>query len=239
MRGLTYRRTQGGVLARTEGEGTRILEARFAPLNGNEYVVPGWWREVYGPECCDESLAQVASGDRQVAVLNSHNRGQVIASTASGTALSKKDGDGYYGSGPINGTSWADNTYIAVENKDVTGTSAGFRIVRQHFEDDDEGKLTLWTLDEIELHEYSYTAFPAYSDTTAIARQLEDLMNRQRDMDSTDADDWMVERVEHKIKRDERDKKRGVDTGSAQLDGRRDRIFLFERAKQRRTKRTN
>ena len=148
----------------------------------DDLVIEGYaikWSDQYNTKYWSEKIAKGAFVDslseRDVAVLNGHKMEQVIASTRSGTTVKEND-TGLKFEVLLNKSQIARDVYAMVDNDDVQGVSVGMEIDDYEYYDtggnDDNA---LFIVIKAKLHEFSMTAFPAYTDTEAVARDSEDL----------------------------------------------------------------
>ena len=75
------------------------------------------------------------------------------------------------------------NLYERVKRGDVSQCSFGFDILDQSTEVMENGT-TVWRLKKVELYEVSVVTFPAYEDTSVIARKkdYEELQKRKKEL---------------------------------------------------------
>lgn len=157
-----------------DGQEESVLEGYAVKWN-DMYTIDGWWSEKIVKGAFEESLKE-----RDVIVLNGHMRELVLGSTRSGTNVYEDD-TGLRFESPLNGTTWASDVRIGVENKDIDGVSVGMRITGESYEDGaGENGLRLYTVNTAELYEFSMTSFPAYEQTEVEARSDRELNERRQ-----------------------------------------------------------
>lgn len=148
-----------------EDDGNIYLEGYFAVFNRNYEIFPG----------CTESIAPGAfdgSINDDVRALYNHNSDIVLGRTSAGTMELRQDAHGLWGRVKINRDDTdAMNAYRRIQRGDITGCSFGFDIEAQEAEYRDDGTVH-WTITSIApLYEVSPCTFPAYADTTVVARK--------------------------------------------------------------------
>lgn len=108
-----------------------------------------------------------------------HETRLVLGRTKSGTLQLKVDSRGLWGEVEINKNDQdAMNLYERVKRGDVDQCSFGFEIVREEFEEREDGSCH-WTIKEVKLYEVSIVTFPAYEETNVSARK-NDLNQRSK-----------------------------------------------------------
>lgn len=148
-----------------EDDGNIYLEGYFAVFNRNYEIFPG----------CTESIAPGAfdgSINDDVRALYNHNSDIVLGRTSAGTMELRQDAHGLWGRVKINRDDTdAMNAYRRIQRGDITGCSFGFDIEAQEVDYRDDGTVH-WTITSIApLYEVSPCTFPAYVDTTVVARK--------------------------------------------------------------------
>ena len=164
---MTYERTalvrDGKFTTRAE-DGNLYIEGYFAVF-GSEYRM---WENAI--ETIDEdAFNETVDGD--VRALVNHDSTLVLGRTTAGTLTLRVDRTGLWGSILINQSDQdAMNLYERVKRGDVSQCSFGFDILDQSTEVMENGT-TVWKLKKVELYEVSVVTFPAYEDTSVIARK--------------------------------------------------------------------
>jgi len=106
-----------------------------------------------------------------IRALTNHDSTLVLGRNRAGTLELKDDEYGLWGSIQINyNDTDAMNVYERVKRGDVSGCSFGFNITSEETEYRDDGSVK-WYITGIDLHEVSVCTFPAYEQTSIIARQ--------------------------------------------------------------------
>lgn len=177
---MTYERTalvrDGKFTTRAE-DGNLYIEGYFAVF-GSEYRM---WENAI--ETIDEdAFNETVDGD--VRALVNHDSTLVLGRTTAGTLTLRVDRTGLWGSILINRSDQdAMNLYERVKRGDVSQCSFGFDILDQSTEVMENGT-TVWRLKKVELYEVSVVTFPAYEDTSVIARKkdYEELQKRKKEL---------------------------------------------------------
>lgn len=148
-----------------EEDGEIYLEGYFAVFNRNYEIFPGATESI-SPGAFDGSI------NDDVRALYNHNSDIVLGRTSAGTMELRQDAHGLWGRVKINRDDTdAMNAYRRIQRGDITGCSFGFDIEAQVAEYRDDGTVH-WTITSIApLYEVSPCTFPAYVDTTVVARK--------------------------------------------------------------------
>lgn len=148
-----------------EDDGNIYLEGYFAVFNRNYEIFPGATESI-APGAFDGSI------NDDVRALYNHNSDIVLGRTSAGTMELRQDAHGLWGRVKINRDDTdAMNAYRRIQRGDITGCSFGFDIEAQVAEYRDDGTVH-WTITSIApLYEVSPCTFPAYVDTTVVARK--------------------------------------------------------------------
>lgn len=158
-------------------DGNLYIEGYFAVF-GSEYRM---WENAI--ETIDEdAFNDTVDGD--VRALVNHDSTLVLGRTTAGTLTLRVDRTGLWGSILINQSDQdAMNLYERVKRGDVSQCSFGFDILDQSTEVMENGT-TVWRLKKVELYEVSVVTFPAYEDTSVIARKkdYEELQKRKKEL---------------------------------------------------------
>ena len=177
---MTYERTalvrDGKFTTRAE-DGNLYIEGYFAVF-GSEYRM---WENAI--ETIDEDAFN-ETDDGDVRALVNHDSTLVLGRTTAGTLTLRVDRTGLWGSILINQSDQdAMNLYERVKRGDVSQCSFGFDILDQSTEVMENGT-TVWRLKKVELYEVSVVTFPAYEDTSVIARKkdYEELQKRKKEL---------------------------------------------------------
>ena len=159
-----------------DDDGALHIEGYFAVFNSvyqiwddmSESVAPGAFTDALG-------------GD--VRALIDHETRLVLGRNTAGTLQLREDSHGLWGDILINPDDQdAMNLYARVQRGDVNQCSFGFDILEEETEFLPDGSVH-WTIKKVKLYEVSVCTFPAYSETTAMARKNEydEIMKRKAD----------------------------------------------------------
>ena len=148
-----------------EDDNNIYLEGYFAVFNRNYEIFPGATESI-APGAFDGSI------NDDVRALYNHNSDIVLGRTSAGTMELRQDAHGLWGRIKINRDDTdAMNAYRRIQRGDITGCSFGFDIEAQEVDYRDDGTVH-WTITSIApLYEVSPCTFPAYVDTTVVARK--------------------------------------------------------------------
>ena len=154
-------------------EGDARTATGYAALFDVETDIGGYWKETLAPGCFSKSLRE-----RDVVALHSHDTGRVVGRTGAGTLTLREDATGLAFSNDLPDTSDGRDLAVQIERKDIPGMSFGFITRKQEWDETvDPPKRTIL---EADLYEITYTAFPAYPDTTVGLRSLEHVRSERR-----------------------------------------------------------
>lgn len=146
--------------------GEEITLAGYAAVYNTLSVDLGGMREMIAPGAFARSL----TGD--VRALYDHDTGLVLGRTKSGTLKLYDDDKGLRVEVSPPNTAMARSIVESIRRGDVDQMSFGFRTLRDRWTS--QGDIAIRTLEEVELFEVSFVAFPAYPDTSAAVRSLEE-----------------------------------------------------------------
>jgi HK97 family phage prohead protease len=141
----------------------------YASVYNQETVILGLWRERVAPGAFETALA----GKDDVRGLFNHDPNIILGRNTAGTLTLSDDDEGLRYDIPVD---MNDPDHVRVRAKilrgDVTGSSFGFRIEDEEWDDTPtkKGKLPLVTIRKVELFDVSPVTFPAYPQTSVTAR---------------------------------------------------------------------
>lgn len=143
----------------------------MASVFNRETVIGGGlfgFREQVAPGAFDGALSR----PDDVRALFNHDSNVVLGRTASKTLRLRSTDDGLRYEVDLPDTSAARDVRSLVERGDITGSSFGFRVLDDEWDDSEvkTGKLPLRTITDVELFDVSPVTFPAYPQTSAEAR---------------------------------------------------------------------
>lgn len=153
-----------------EGEGDTLgLAGYVVKFNQRSHLI---WGEFY------ERVAQGAFlhslSENTIKALWNHRSDFVLGSTKNGTLRLHEDNIGLRFEIDLPNNSWGRDAYESVQRGDVDGMSFGFNVRKdawQYLKDEDVYERTLL---EVNLFEVSPTPFPAYPDSEANQRSLDE-----------------------------------------------------------------
>lgn len=155
-----------GLELRAVSGGEQRTAAGYAALFNVETDIGGYWKETIAPGAFTRSLRE-----RDVVALHSHDTGRVVGRSGAGTLILKEDETGLHFSNDLPDTSDGRDLAVQIEREDIPGMSFGFITRKQEWDETvDPPKRTIL---EADLFEITYTAFPAYPDTSVGLRSLE------------------------------------------------------------------
>lgn len=104
----------------------------------------------------------------------SHDYNKPLARRLSGTLFLREDDKGLYFEARLNNTSWGNDAYEAIKNKDVQKMSAGFNAIQEIWRQEGEGQSKIYYRDIVEakLWEISPVVWPAFDETSVDARSI-------------------------------------------------------------------
>lgn len=165
MKKIEKRTSLEGVEVRAAEEGKRTLVGYAAVFN-SPADIGGYWIETIAPGAFTSSLG----GD--VRALVDHDTGRVVGRTKSGTLRLTEDAKGLRVEIDVPDTTNGNDLWVLVERGDISGMSFGFVVTKQSW--DETADPAKRTIEEVELHEVSAVAFPAFDDTTIGKRALQE-----------------------------------------------------------------
>lgn len=158
-----------------EDDGLRI-EGYFAVFDSRYEL----WEGAY--ETIDPGAFE-GETEKDVRALANHDTAIVLGRTTASTLTLRTDNHGLWGSILINQSDQdAMNLYERVKRKDITQCSFGFDILDQDVEYEN-GSPILWRIKKVRLYEVSVVTFPAYEETSVVARKkdLDSLRKRKKE----------------------------------------------------------
>lgn len=173
------------VEVRAADDGKRTLVGYAAVFN-SPADIGGYWIETIAPGAFASSLG----GD--VRALVDHDTGRVIGRTKSGTLRLAEDTKGLRCEIDVPNTTNGNDLWELVDRGDISGMSFGFVVTKQTW--DETVDPARRTIEEVELHEVSAVAFPAFDDTTIGKRALQEHRDARAAADITT--DAVAETVE-------------------------------------------
>ncbi|CAN7459647.1 HK97 family phage prohead protease [Mesorhizobium sp. LjNodule214] len=149
------------------GAAGSVIEGLAVPYN-TKANIGGLFLEQFAPGSLSKSIRS-----RDVLALMAHDHGRVLGRTSSGTLRFSDTGHGLaFELDPETSTPDGSAAKGLVGRADLKGISPGFYVMKEAW--DDNGPLPLRTIIEAELLEISIVGMPAYEDTTAALRSLDE-----------------------------------------------------------------
>ena len=170
----------GGELRMAQGADGIGMAAGYAVLWNNRTDIGGWWTEQFAGGCFTESLTK-----RDVVALHSHDDARPVGRRSRGTLRLTEDQRGLAFENDLPDTSDGRDLKVQLERGDIEGMS--FRFIARREEWDETSDPPVRTIHEADLIEITYTAFPAYPDTEAGMRSLEQARTERRQHNKTGA----------------------------------------------------
>ena len=141
----------------------------YAAVVGQETVIESWvsWREKIAP-----GAFKAAIKTDDVRALFNHDPNILLGRTTSGTLRLKEDAHGLKYEVDLPDTVAAQDVRTLIERGDVTGSSFGFRVEEDSWDESEvkKGKLPLRTIERVSLFDVSPVTYPAYPTTSVSAR---------------------------------------------------------------------
>lgn len=139
---------------------------------GGQADIGDSFRELFAPGAFRASLSD------DILALFGHDRNRVLGRTSAGTLRLREDANGVHFEIDLPDTTDGRDLAVSVERGDIRGTSFGFRVQRETW--DDTTNPPTRTIHEAILREISPTADPAYGDTTIAMRSLDQAREADR-----------------------------------------------------------
>lgn len=158
-------RTQPSPLEFRAGDTGRVLSG-IAIVYNRETVIGDYFRERIMPGAFAGSL------NSDVRALFNHDSSIVLGRTAAKTLRIKDQANALSFEIDLPDTQAGRDLAVSVERGDIAGTSFGFRVTKQEW--DETGDLPLRSVIEAELFEISPCGNPAYGDTSLALRSLDE-----------------------------------------------------------------
>ena len=151
---------------RRAGSDGKVMAAGYAAVFGEAADIGGYFREVVARGAFTESLKTM-----DVRAYFGHDRNRVLGRVSAGTLRVKEDTKGLAVEIDLPDTTDGRDAAVSIERGDITGMSFSFTALRQSWDETTDPPTR--TLDEVEVHEVSITADPAYDGTSVAMRSLD------------------------------------------------------------------
>lgn len=145
-----------------------------AVFNSPSELLYSSFREVIQPGAFAKSLAE-----NDIRALFDHNTGYVLGRTTSETLTLREDGHGLEVTITPPDTQWARDLMVSIERGDINQMSFGFQVREEEWITNNDGH-DVRVLRDVNLHEVSLVAFPAYTATEADVRKVYEKRQLQR-----------------------------------------------------------
>jgi uncharacterized protein len=142
----------------------RIIEGYFALYESETELFPNTF-EIISKGAFDNTLTK-----NDIRALWNHNTQYVLGRNKNGSLQLKTDEKGLFGIIKLPNTQYANDLYELVNRGDIDQASFGFNILDEDIEELASGGYR-WRIKDIDLHEISVVTFPAYENTTVLARE--------------------------------------------------------------------
>jgi HK97 family phage prohead protease len=154
------------VTLRSEGGAPSV--SGYASMYNTETVIAGLWREQIAPG----AFASALDGSDDVRALFNHDPNILLGRTKSGTLRLSEDKKGLRYDVDLPDTQQARDVRELIKRGDVTGSSFGFTIEEDEWDESEvkRGKLPLLTIRKVSLFDVSPVTYPAYPQTSVSAR---------------------------------------------------------------------
>ncbi len=156
----------GSVEIRAAAESAAAVAVGYAAVFGRRSLDLGGFFEVIDPAAFNKTVQEA-----DVVALWNHEERDLLGRVAAGTLRLAIDGHGLGYEIDLPSTSAGRDVQELLRRGDVTGSSFGFRTIRDKWDQDDQGTVTR-TLLEVALIDVSPVSRPAYLDTAAALRSL-------------------------------------------------------------------
>jgi len=153
-------------------QGKRTATGYFC-LAENVTDIGGYWQEKFARGAFAKSLQE-----RDVVALHSHNDGRPVGRKSRDTLKIEEDDRGYAFENVLPDTSDGRDLAVQLERGDIEGMSFRFRALKEEWDETVDPPMR--TIIEADLYEITYTAFPAYPDTSVGMRSLEHARKERR-----------------------------------------------------------
>jgi HK97 family phage prohead protease len=154
---------------RADGDKPRHFTGHASVFNRLSVELWGFYERV-SPNAFDSAIA----GEDDVRFLINHEPTLLLARTKSGTLELSKDDDGLLADADLPDTGPARDLAVQMDRGDMDQMSFGFRTIEDSWDEEDvetnDGetvKISVRTLEKVELFDVSAVTFPAYPDTDA------------------------------------------------------------------------
>lgn len=161
------------------GTGAGTFVGHSAVFNEETFIgyPPFGFREVIDRKAFDRALKE----DQDVRLLFNHDPNHVLARTASGTMNLSTDKKGLLVEAELAETTLGKDVKVLLERGDVNQMSFGFVVIKDSWEQLDDGT-ELRTILDVDLFDTSIVTMPAYVGTDASLRQTVEIARRSNNL---------------------------------------------------------
>lgn len=146
----------------------------YAALFNSETSIGGYWVEAIAPGAFKQSLEE-----RDVIAVHSHDTGRVVGRVGAGTLTLSEDATGLAFENLLPDTTDGRDLRVQIDRGDIAGMSFAFSATKEQWDETVEPPKR--TILEARLYEITYTATPAYPDTSVGLRSLEGARAEKRE----------------------------------------------------------
>lgn len=144
----------------------KIIEGYAIKWNRLSVEMGYWWK--FKERFVKGAFAEWLEGGNDVKALINHDTSKVVGRSKYNTLNLIEDDIGLRYEVELPNTTIGNDLHESVERGDIDGASVGF--IMQVYKWDEESDPPIRTVEKAELPEFSFTAFPAYEQTTADTR---------------------------------------------------------------------
>lgn len=145
----------------------------YAVLFNNDTDIGGYWTERFAPGAFTNSLKE-----NDVVALHGHQHDRPLGRNSRNTLRLTEDAQGLAFENDLPDTNDGRDLAVQLERGDIEGMSFSFRAKKEEWDETTEPPSR--TVIEADLFEITYTAFPAYPDTSVGMRSLEHARDEKR-----------------------------------------------------------
>jgi len=169
-------------------DGKKVIGGYAAVFNSFSQDLGGFVEKI-APNFFDK----VMSND--VRVLKNHDSHYVLGRTTSGTARLKRDDKGLYFEYDDPGTSYSNDLSISIDRGDISQCSFGFVVAKDEWIKRADGNWERTLLECEALYDVGPVTYPAYTDTSVAARNMEEVRKKQEKNELTKRDIELAKEV--------------------------------------------
>lgn len=171
----------------------------YAAVFNSDADIGGYWVERIAPGAFSGTMGN------DVRALVDHDSGRVVGRTTAGTLRMSEDERGLAVEIDLPDTTDGRDMAALIKRGDISGMSFGFVVTRQEWDETVDPPIR--TIHEVDLHEVSIVAFPAYEDTEIALRSSRKVVDERaqaekerRDAAQRARDKWSERKAEQEQK---------------------------------------